>query len=43
MPSEKVKENQEGLKFSGTHQFLVYTDDVHLFEDNRYVKKIPKL
>jgi hypothetical protein len=32
MLSEKVKENQKGLKFSGTHQLLLYPDDVNLFE-----------
>jgi len=24
----KVKENQDGLEFNGTHQILVYADDV---------------
>jgi len=26
----KVKVNWEGLKLNGTHQLLVYVDDVHL-------------
>jgi hypothetical protein len=30
----KVKENQVGLKWKGTHQLLVYADDVNLFLDN---------
>jgi hypothetical protein len=30
----KVQENQVGLKLNGTHQLLVYTDDVNLLEDN---------
>jgi hypothetical protein len=29
-----VQENQVGLKLNGTHQFLAYTDDVNLLEDN---------
>jgi hypothetical protein len=27
-------ENQEGLKFHGTHQLLAYADDVNLLGDN---------
>jgi hypothetical protein len=27
-------ENQAGLKLNGTHQLLVYTDDVNLLGDN---------
>jgi hypothetical protein len=30
----KVQEFQVGLKFNGTHQFLVYVDDVNLLGDN---------
>jgi hypothetical protein len=28
---KKVKEKQGGLKLNGTHQLLVYVDDVNLF------------
>jgi hypothetical protein len=30
----KVQENQMGLKLNGTHQMLVYVDDVNLLRDN---------
>jgi hypothetical protein len=30
----KVQENQVGLKLTGTHQLLAYTDDVNLLGDN---------
>jgi hypothetical protein len=30
----KVQENQVGLEFSGTHQLLVYADDVNLLGDS---------
>jgi hypothetical protein len=34
----KVQENQVGLKLNGTHQLLVFADDVNLSEDN--IKKL---
>jgi hypothetical protein len=36
----KVQENQVGLKLNGTHQLLVYADDVNLLGDKR---KTPNL
>jgi hypothetical protein len=30
----KVQENQVGLKLNGTHQVLVYADEVNLLRDN---------
>jgi hypothetical protein len=35
----KAQENQVGLKLNGTHQLLVYADDVNLLEDNTDTKK----
>jgi hypothetical protein len=35
----KVQKNQIGLKLNGTHQLLVYADDVNLLDDNRYHKE----
>jgi hypothetical protein len=29
----RVKENQEGLKLNGTHQFLAYADDINIMGD----------
>jgi hypothetical protein len=29
-----VQENQLGLKLNGTHQLMVYADDVNLLRDN---------
>jgi hypothetical protein len=30
----KVQENQVGMKLNGTHQLMVYADDVNLLGDN---------
>jgi hypothetical protein len=38
----KVQENQVGLKLNGTHQLLVYADDVNLLGDNVHVDTIKK-
>jgi hypothetical protein len=35
----KVQENQVGLKLNGTHQLLVYVDDLNLLEDKLDTKK----
>jgi hypothetical protein len=35
----KVQENEIGLKLNGTHELLIYADDVHLLADNIYMVK----
>jgi hypothetical protein len=40
----KVQETQMRLKVNGTHQLLIYADDVNLLGDNvDTIKKKPKL
>jgi hypothetical protein len=34
-----VQENQVGLKWNGTHQLLVYADDVNLLGVNVHIKE----
>jgi hypothetical protein len=36
----KAQENQVGLKLNGTHQLLVYVDDVNLLSDNTCIDTI---
>ena len=35
----KVQVNQDGLKFSGTHQLLVYADDVNILKGSVHTIK----
>jgi len=39
MPSGKSKENEFGLELNGTHQLLVYADDVNLLDDSVITKE----
>jgi hypothetical protein len=39
MPSGKVQENQVSLEFNGTHQLLVYVDDINFLGDTTNIIK----
>jgi len=39
--TRRVQVNQDGLKLHGTHQLLVYSDDIHIFSRSIHtIKKI---
>jgi hypothetical protein len=38
-PIGRVQVNQDGLKFNGTHQLLVFADDVHIFGGSIHILK----
>jgi hypothetical protein len=40
---KRVQVNQEGLKLNGTHQLLVYTDDVNILEGSLHTRKMQTL